>query len=121
MSTSTKKVTKGKRYTPEEKKDITDFVAGYNAENGRGGQSAAAKKYGISQLSIASWLKNAGAEAPAGKRRGRKPGSVNKIKSSGGSYSSRLSSLSALAIQIDKAEADLGKLKSKFQSLKASL
>ncbi len=122
MSTSTKKTTKGKRYSAEEKKDIVAFVQKYNAENGRGGQSAASKKYGISQLSVSSWLKASGDEAPVtGARRGRKPGSVNKAKvAKGGSYSAKLGELSALANQIDKAESDLAKLKAKFQSLKSS-
>jgi len=117
MSTSAKKATKGKRYTAEEKNDITGFVQKYNAENGRGGQSAASKKYGISQLTIASWLKSAG--APAGKR-GRKPGAVAKT-SKGGSFSAKLGALSSLASQIDKAEAELLKLKAKFKALKAGL
>lgn len=123
MSTSTKKTTKGKRYSPEEKNDIVSFVQKYNEENGRGGQSAAAKKYGISQLSVSSWLKSAGEGAPAtGARRGRKPGSTGKGKAAkGGGYGAKLGQLSTLANQIDKAEADLDKLKAKFQSLKASL
>ena len=125
MSTSIKKTTKGKRYSADEKKDIVAFVQKYNADNGRGGQSAASKKYGISQLSVSSWLKSSGEAAPAvAAKRGRKPGSVNKVKataSKGGSYSVKLGELSALATQIDKAEAELGKLKAKFQSLKAGL
>lgn len=116
MSTSIKKATKGKRYTEEEKNDILGFVQKYNDDNGRGGQSAASKKFGISQLTIASWLKS---DAPTGAKRGRKPGSGKGSK--GGSFSSKLSALSALASQIDKAEADLEKLKSKFKSLKADL
>lgn len=129
MSTTTKKTTKGKRYSAEEKNDIVSFVQKYNEENGRGGQSAAAKKFGISQLSVSSWLKASGSAAPVtGAKRGRKPGSLNKVKaapaaaaSKGGSYMGRLSTLSALATQIDKAESELEKLKAKFQSLKASL
>jgi phosphoserine phosphatase len=117
MSTSSKKASKGKRYSAEEKADIVAFVEKHNADNGRGGQSAAAKKFGISQLTISSWLKSSG--APAGAKRGRKPGSGKAAK--GGSFSAKLGALSALAAQIDKAEADLEKLKAKFQSLKAGL
>lgn len=117
MSTSSKKTSKGKRYSAEEKGDIVAFVEKHNAENGRGGQSAAAKKFGISQLTIASWLKSGGAST--GAKRGRKPGSGNAAK--GGSFSAKLGALSALAAQIDKAEADLDKLKAKFKTLKAGL
>lgn len=119
MSNSTKKATKGKRYSPEEKQEIIDFVQKYNAENGRGGQSAAAKKHGISQLSIASWLKSGGVSAAKGGRGRKSAGAPASAK--GGNYSAKLRTLSALAAQIDKAEAELDKLKSKFQSLKASL
>ncbi len=118
MSTATKKATKGKRYTPEEKAEILGFVEKHNAENGRGGQSAAAKKFGISQLSIASWLKSDG--APASRGRGKKAG-VPIVSTKGGNYSAKLKTLTSLASQIDRAEGDLAKLKSKFQALKASL
>lgn len=119
MSTSTKKTTKGKRYTAEEKSEILGFVEKHNAENGRGGQSAAAKKFGISQLSIASWLKSSGSAVSA--KRGRKGAVAGKGGASKGNFSKKLSELSAIAAQIDKAEADLDKLRAKFNSLKAGL
>ncbi|HVJ44762.1 MAG TPA: HAD-IB family phosphatase, partial [Luteolibacter sp.] len=100
MSTSSKKTSKGKRYSAEEKGDIVAFVEKHNAENGRGGQSAAAKKFGISQLTIASWLKSGGAST--GAKRGRKPGSGSAAK--GGSFTAKLGALSALAAQIRKIE-----------------
>lgn len=52
-----KAATKGKRYTPDEKRKIVEFVNRYNADSRRGGASAAAKKFEVSQLSIGSWLK----------------------------------------------------------------
>ncbi len=62
MSTATKtKSTKGIRYTDAQKKEVVDFTNAYNAENGRGGQSKAAEKYNISQLTISTWLKSSGA------------------------------------------------------------
>jgi transposase-like protein len=65
MSTKTKKVAPtGVRYTDAQKQEVVDFVAKYNSENGRGGQSAAAKKYNITQLTIAAWLKAFGGKAP---------------------------------------------------------
>lgn len=116
MSTSAKKAPKGKRYTAEEKNDIIGFVQKYNEDNGRGGQSAASKKYGISQLTIASWLKS---DVSVVGKRGRK-GAAGKAQK-GGSFSAKLSALSSLAAQIDKAEAELSKLQAKFNTLKASL
>ena len=63
----------------------------------------------------------------ARRKRGRKPGSKNVSKElkvtavEGGSFTVKLKELAALAGQIDKAESDLGKLRAKFESLKAAL
>jgi transposase len=66
MSTTPKKAsTKGIRYTDAQKKEVVDFATSYNASNGRGGQSKAAEKFNISQLTIAGWLKASGTPAPA--------------------------------------------------------
>ncbi len=56
---------KGKRYTDAEKAEVLAFVENY----GRGGASAAAKKFGVSPLTISSWRKAAG----AGRGRSRAP------------------------------------------------
>jgi transposase-like protein len=110
MSTkSTVNSAKGKRYSEKEKADIIAFVEKVNAEKGRGGQSAASAKFKISQLTISSWLK-----AATG-------GSSTKSSSTKGGFGSKLSKLSALAGQIEKAEKELGKLKSQFDALKKSL
>lgn len=59
-----KKTTKkGKRYSEEEKAAILKFVDGH----GRGGASAAAKKYGVSPLSISTWRKSVQKPAKARK------------------------------------------------------
>src|SRR6478735_6939675 len=66
MSTTTKKAsTKGVRYTDTQKKEVVDFAVNYNTTHGRGGQSKAAEKFGISQITIASWLKAAGTPSKA--------------------------------------------------------
>jgi transposase-like protein len=123
MSAATKAKKTRKRYTADEKNEIIAFIEKHDAENGRGGKSAAAKKFGISQISVGSWMKGKNAPAPSGKKRGRKAGSKNvKVavaKESG--FSGKLKELGLLADQIDKAEAELAKLHAKFQALKAAL
>ncbi len=110
MSTSKKKDTvRGKRYTPEEKSKVVSFVADHNAANGRGGQSAAAAKFGISQLTIATWLKNAGMKS-GGKTSGTKGGIQNK-----------LSSMLSLGQDIEKLERELKAKRTQFEALKSSL
>jgi transposase-like protein len=75
MSTKQKKsITKSKRYTPAEKQAVVDFVNQVNAQQGRGGQATAAKKFGISVLSVSNWLKDAGvAKAPKAAKAAKAP------------------------------------------------
>jgi transposase-like protein len=47
---------KGKRYTPEERTEAVCYVHEYNRDNGRGGLTAAYRKFGISQVTLRSWL-----------------------------------------------------------------
>ena len=117
----------GARYTPEQKKEVTDFVASYNAANGRGGASNASKKFKISPLTVIAWLKAAGVKGPA-KKSTKAPKAAKAPKASkasapavSGGFSAKLNSLLALSNEIDKAEAALAQLKAKFSSLKASL
>lgn len=70
MSTKNKKApATGIRYTDAQKQEVVNFVAQYNSANGRGGQSAAAKKYKVTPLTISAWLKALGGKkaAKAGK------------------------------------------------------
>jgi transposase-like protein len=110
MSTSNKKdIVRGKRYTAEEKSKIVAFVESHNAANGRGGQSAAAKKFGVSQLTVSGWLKGSGSSA-----RGSK-------SSAKGSMQSKLATLLTLGQDISKLEKELAAKRAKFDAIKASL
>jgi len=119
----------GTRYTPEQKQEVTDFVASYNQENGRGGQSQAATKFGISPLTVMAWLKASGAPKAGKKIKGGKAAKAAKapkavVQSSGATgsgFSAKLSALDGLYKQIQRAESDLVDLKAKFASLKASI
>jgi len=70
---STKKKTAGKavstgiRYSDALKKQVIEFVEKHNSEKGRGGQSAAAAKFKITPLTIATWLKAAGVKTTGSK------------------------------------------------------
>lgn len=124
-----KKASKGKRYSLAEKQKVIEFVNEVNASKGRGGQSAASKKFGISPLTISSWLKSGGA-APKkpGRKPGRKPGPKPGPKpaetvavAAGGSLEEKLDQLKSLAKEIDSTQKQLGDLQKKFDGLKASL
>ncbi len=131
---STKKVIRGKRYSAEEKSKIVAFVNEHNAKNKRGGQLTAAKKFGISQITIASWLKKSSSKATAKtavKAAGKAPKATKKAAakskgkakavSTGGSIQKKLSSLLSLGNEIEKLERDLKAKRAQFDTIKASL
>ena len=47
-----------KRYNTEEKQEILRFVQKVNNEKGRGGVSAAVREFGVSPITVNSWLKD---------------------------------------------------------------
>ncbi len=69
---------KGIRYPDEIKEQVVDFVTSYNATNGRGGQNQAAKKFKLSVLTVAAWLKAAGVKKPTSKKTTAKVAKVPK-------------------------------------------
>jgi len=114
MSNSNVNAAKGRRYTAKEKADILAYVDKIDAEKGRGGQSAASKKYKISPLTISSWRRTSGSSSmPSLSMKGG--------ASVSGPIGKKLSKLQDLHDQIARAEKDLAKLKSQFDSLKGSL
>ena len=104
---------KGRRYTLKEKQEVIAYVDMVNAEKGRGGQTAACKKFNLSPLTISSWVRSgitADGDAPA------IPAGV-----SAGPIGKKLAQLQALHDQIVRAERELGKLHSQFNALKSAL
>ncbi|MGB6221110.1 hypothetical protein [Haloferula sp.] len=104
---------KGRRYTRAEKADILAYVEQVNSQKGRGGQSAASKKFKISPLTISSWIRSGYGESsgiPA------MPG-----VGSSGPIGKKLAKLQALHDQITRMEKELSKTKAQFNALKSSL
>ncbi len=132
-----KAAVKGKRYTPAEKKEIVDFILDYNSKNGRGGQMRAFEKWGVSQITIASWLKKSGSKAAttpkatkapkAAKtpKAAKAPKAPNAPKAAAPATAGSLQSMLAKLLELDKAisttEASLASMKQEFAALKASL
>lgn len=113
---------RGTRYSPEEKQQIVDFVNNYNAENGRGGQSAAVKKFNLSAITVSAWLKKAGVRSTGGRpakqvRAAAAPAAP--VVSSG--IASKIGNLLDISDDIRKAEGELAKLRAKYDALSASI
>ena len=64
------------RYDQKTKDEVIAFIQSYNEEKGRGGQSAAVKKWDLNPVTVKSWLSKAGVETPG--RRGKKKGKAGK-------------------------------------------
>jgi hypothetical protein len=108
---------KGVRYTPEQKREVVDFVTAYNAANGRGGQSHAAAKFKLSVLTVATWLKNAGAKNV----KGAKAVKAVTASVSPSALTSKIASLIEVGDQLRKAETETEKLRAKYDALRASI
>ena len=110
--------TKGKRYSPAEKQKVLALVEQVNAKKGRGGVTAAVKKFGVTALTISNWIKKEGggamkvakAAAPR-KRADKRPGK------SAGTWERMV----ALKADIDVMERKLEAKKAEFSQLAKKL
>lgn len=117
----------GTRYSTEQRQEVIDFVISHNASNGgRGGPSHAAKKFGISVITIGSWLKGSGFEemnktfraAKIAAKAKKLSGVISRVSND---FDAKLIALQALSKQIAATEATLTVLNDKFVALKATL
>lgn len=110
----------GTRYTPEQKQEIVDFVTSYNESNGRGGQSAAVKKFKISAITVGAWLKGAGVKKAKGYAKAAKPAKGTKSAAPAG-LNAKFASLIEVGDQLRKAESETDKLRAKYDALRAAI
>ena len=99
---------KAKRYTDDVKKQVLDFVESI----GRGGISQAAKKFGVSPLSISNWKKKLGGGESATKSRSEaKPSGRDQV----------LAKMTKLSSEMVSTEKKLAAMQKEFDQLKAML
>jgi len=104
-----KKAPKGKRYTDAEKSEILAFVKA----QGRGGQTKAAAKFGVSALTISNWRKKGGKTKTKSKA-----ASKVKVGKTGGDPWAKMV---ALKKDIDLMEGKLAAKKAEFSKLAKQL
>ena len=101
---------KGVRYSDEQKAKIVQFVQDHNQANGRGGQSAAVKKFGVSALTISKWSKKDGKspqKAPAASKR--------KVAPKGAADTAgKLQRMLAIQQQLEILQAEFASIKSQL-------
>ena len=100
-----------KRYSEAERAEILSFIEKYNAEHGRGGQTAAVKKFGSSTISINSWL------SKSGKKTKKAAKTVKKFKNP----SKLIERLKIVSAEIAKAEKSLAKHQSEAKELRKEI
>jgi transposase-like protein len=110
----------GKRYSADQQQEVIDFVNSYNASNGRGGQSEAARKFNISILTVSTWLKKSGNKVAKVANAKATPAGKSSAKVSS-ALTAKVASLIQMSDRIQKAEAEIAKLRAGYESLKASI
>lgn len=101
---------RGKRYTAAEKDEILAFVRQVNEKLGRGGAARAARRFGVTPLTIHNWLRAAEDPISRGRQSGRNP---ELLKS--------LQRMAELHERIAKLEQDLVDLHKEYRNVKVSL
>ena len=110
---ASQKLVHGKRYSDEVKARVVAFVNQINSKKGRGGISAAARKFGASPLSISNWIKGESGDGS---------GASGKAGSRGGSERDKvLRELTVLNQTIAERRQELDFLEAGFEKLKATL
>lgn len=104
---------RGARYTIEQKNKVVDYVNEYNTIHGRGGQSQAAKKFGLSVLTVASWLRSPHIAGSTGfsVRGGTVPAGMN----------AKVVSLIELSDQLRKLDAESARLRAKYDAIRSAV
>jgi len=109
-----------KRYDQKTKDEVVAFIQKYNDENGRGGQSAAAKKYKLNPITVRSWMERAGVATP-GKSSKRKKRAGRKARATPARNASAPKSTSAALKRMVKLQEQIEALQAEYDSLKSTL
>ncbi len=109
---SRKKATaaRARRYTLPEREKILKYVEEVNSQKGRGGQTAAVQKFGVSALTITSWMR----KRPAA-------GGDEVLNSSSNGTGGTLAKLAAIHAAIVAKEKEIAALRVQFNKLKTSI
>ena len=107
---------KAKRYAEDFKKQVLDFVESV----GRGGATQAAKKFGVSPISISNWKKKLGLKGGSGSA-GGSGASSPKASSRPASRDQIIAKLGRLSTKLTANENEQAALQKEFDQLKAKL
>lgn len=109
-----------KRYDQKKKDEVVEFIQSYNAKNGRGGQSAAAKKFSINPITVKSWLVAAGGGAKPEKKSATRKQTRKTAKTPSGSLAT-LQRMTKIQEEITALQGQISTLQREYDSLKKTL
>ena len=101
------------RYDQKPKDQVVAFIVDYNARNGRGGQSAAAKKWKLNPITVKAWMEKAGVASP-GKAAKKKARLAAGKSGRSGSASAALKRMIAIQEKIDVLRGEYDELKTQL-------
>ena len=101
------------RYDQKTKDQVVAFIVDYNARNGRGGQSAAAKKWKLNPITVKAWMEKAGVASP-GKAAKKKARLAAEKSGRSGSASAALKRMIAIQEKIDVLRGEYDELKTQL-------
>lgn len=107
MDNSEAKSSRSRHYSPAERAEVVAYVHKFNSEKGRGGQSAASRKFKVSKLTVTLWLKHAA-------QHGIVDGEADLT-------GLKLADMVLLHQRIRKTTKEIAKLRAKFDELKESI
>ena len=102
-------VARARRYTLPEREKILKYVEEVNSRKGRVGQTAAVQKFGVSALTITSWMR----KVPSGQ--------ADDAPVSSNGTGGTLAKLAAIHASIVAKEKEIASLQTQFNKLKASI
>ncbi len=100
-----------KRYTEDQKNEIIAFIEKYNADNGRGGQTVAIKKFGVTAATLSTWNKKSGKKTKKAGKTAKKTRNPSKL----------WDRLNTVKSEIAKAEKQLAKLNREAKELRKEI
>jgi threonine synthase len=97
-----------KRIAAAKKAKILAFIEKFNSKNGRGGQGAAADKFGVSRQTIVNWLDQK--DTAVVKRRGRPPKVASSTNTGNNDLRLIRSDLEALTVMVENLARTLRRI-----------
>lgn len=110
-----------KRYDQKTKDEVVSFIQSFNEENGRGGQSAAAKKWKLNPITVKAWLEKAGVASPGKSAKKKRKGGKSASSAATPKASRSVNSTEDVLKRLIAIQKEIGSLQKEYDSLKAKL